>query len=269
MPSPEELRRALHEEADAASPAPVDLGAVLSSSRARRRRRGTAVIGTAAAVLVVAAAGGTALTIGLQQPATTTADAPLQKSEGFADASQPADGEGVAPADEPPTSDDLVLVPVDRLNPCGAAPLGPTPVAADGLALTATLLGGLEAGGTGRVLVTITNTGDSAFSGELLGGPAVTLSDETTLWHTSGLAAERAALVLAPGASARYETEVRAVRCSPDDEAGLALPTELPAVSPGAYGLSAAVAVAAPDAPLGAPLVSSRVEVVIGAGGTE
>lgn len=265
VPDPEDLRRALRDEADAASPPPIDLDAALESSRANRRRRRTALVGTAAAVLLVAAAGGTALTVGLgvQQSATTTADAPLEESESFADASDPADGAGVAPADEPQQAE-AALVPVDRLNPCGAPPLGATPVEATGLAITVVLQGALAPGGSANAVVSITNVGDASYTGELLTGPAVTLSDSATLWHTSGLQSARTPLELAPGASTAFVAEVRAVRCSPEDEADRMLPAELPAIPAGAYWLSAAVALADPAAPLGVPLVSPRIEVAVG-----
>ncbi|MFK4730241.1 hypothetical protein ROT00_11180 [Agromyces mediolanus] len=267
-PDPEELRRALRSDAAHAEGAELDLPAVLARSRSERRRRRTALVGGAAAAVVALAVGGLAVAGGLGLPgASTTADAPASSESGDADAGAATDpstpATGVAPADEPP-EEELVLRPIDRLNRCGAPPAGPSAPAGSGLSIEVVAVSSPAPGGTGEATVRITNTGSEGYSGELLAGPALTVADDVTLWHTSGLEAVRTPLALAPGASVELTAPVRAVRCDGADDASLADPGRLPALAPGEYRLSAAVAIAAPDAPLGLPLVSEAVRLTVG-----
>lgn len=262
-PDPDELRRALRADASNAEGARLDLDEVLARSRRERRRRRTTLVGGTAAAVAVLAIGGIALTGGLGLNAgSTTADAPASSS---ADTDAETEGQslpstGVAPADEPP-EEELVLRPVDRLNACGAPPVGATAPGADGLTISIASVGRLDAGGSAQATVVLTNTGETRYRGELFAGPALTIADEVTRWHTSGLEAVRTPLELAPGASVELAATLRAVRC--DDDASLADPGALPALAPGEYRLSAAVALAAPGAALGVPLVSEAVELTV------
>ncbi len=76
-PDPTGLGEDLKRAADAATPRPVDVDAVLAASRSRRRARRTAVVTGAGAVAAVLVVGG--LVFGLQRPGgdATTADAPI------------------------------------------------------------------------------------------------------------------------------------------------------------------------------------------------
>jgi len=260
-PDPEALRRALHADAEGADGARLDLDGVLARSRRERRRRRTAVVSGAASAVAVLAIGGVVLSGGLGMNAgSTTADAPASSStEADGDAAG-APATGVAPADEPPQVE-LALRPIDRLNPCGTPPAAANTPTADGLAIAITALPPLDAGGSAQATVTLTNTGDAPYRGELFAGPALTVADEVTRWHTSGLEAVRTPLALEPGEGIELTAPVRAVRC--DDEAALTDPGALPALAPGSYALSAAVALAAPGTALGVPLVSEPVQLTV------
>jgi hypothetical protein len=261
-PDPEELRRALRADAEGADGARLDVDGVLARSRGERRRRRTAVLSGAAAAVAVLAIGGVALSVGLGGNAgSTSADAPAgttTEADGGESPSLPATG--VAPADEPP-EEELVLRPIDRLNPCGAPPAAANSPSADGLAITVSAVTALDSGGAGQATVTLTNTAGTAYRGELFAGPALTIAGEVTQWHTSALEPVRTPLELAPGASIEFTATLRALHCV--DDAALTDPGELPALAPGAYRLSAAVALAAPGAALGVPLVSEPVELTV------
>lgn len=263
-PDPEELRRALRADASNADGARLDVDGVLARSRRERRRRRTAVVtGAASALAVLAIGSAVALTGGFgANTASTTADAPASTSiEADGDAGSPSlPATGVAPADEPP-QEELALRPIDRLNPCGTPPAAANSPTDDGLAIAISAVPALEPGGTGLATVTLSNTGDAPYRGELFAGPALTIADGVTRWHTSGLEAVRIPLVLDPGESVEFSAPVRAARC--DDDAALAAPDALPALAPGSYALSAAVAIAAPGAALGIPLVSQAVQLTV------
>jgi hypothetical protein len=246
---PERLREALRRDAAHAPGAPIDLDAVLARSASVRRRRRGAVLGGAAAGVVVLAAGGYALSLwfGGSGPAATTAGAP---EAGAPEAGAPASseqtdastgGDAVAPADQAPFASDLALAPLDRLNACGAEPAAVGPVAVDGLELRVEAPAALAPGERATAVVTLVNTGDAPFSGELRSGPALTIADDVTVWHTSGLEPAREPIELAAGASASFEAELVAEHCEAADEAGPVLPPGLPPLAPGAYRLSAAV----------------------------
>ncbi|GAA2456795.1 hypothetical protein [Agromyces soli] len=263
-PDPEALRRALHADAEGADGARLDLEGVLSRSRRDRRRRRTAILSGAASAVAVLAIGGVVLSGGLVMNAgSTTADAPASASteaDGDAAGSPAPSATGVAPADEPP-QEELALRPIDRLNPCGTSPAAANTPSADGLAIEISAVPALDAGGIAQATVTLTNTGEVPFRGELFAGPALTVADEVTRWHTSGLEAVRMPLALEPGEHIELTAPVRAVRC--DDDAALTDPGALPALAPGSYALSAAVSLAAPGAALGVPLVSEPVQLTV------
>ena len=114
-PDPTGLGEDLKRAADAASPRPVDVDAVLAASRSRRRAYRTAVVTGAGAVAAVLVVGG--LVFGLQRPGgdATTADAPVVSESGSAEtAPEIASGES---ADD---AAGLRLAAPEALNP--AAP---------------------------------------------------------------------------------------------------------------------------------------------------
>ena len=115
-PDPTGLGEDLKRAADAATPRPVDVDAVLAASRSRRRARRTAVVTGAGAVAAVLVVGG--LVFGLQRPGgdSTTADAPIMsESAGSAEtAPEIASGES---ADD---AAGLRLAAPEAVNRCGA-----------------------------------------------------------------------------------------------------------------------------------------------------
>lgn len=256
---PERLRDALHRDAEGAPPSSIDLDAVLARSGSARRRRRAALIGGAAGALVIVAAGGLALggLLGVG-PASTTADAPASSESGEAERAPDASAAsgGVAPADQAPFASDFAGTPIDRLNPCGAEPVAAGLAVESGLELRVEAPTAVAPGARATAVVTLTNTSGVAYAGVLVSGPALTISDSVTVWHTSGLEAVRTPIELAPGASTSFEAELVAAHCEPADEVAPALPDDLPALAPGEYRLSAAISLGGDAQPLGTPLVS-------------
>ncbi|MGX5696573.1 hypothetical protein ACWKWP_10285 [Agromyces soli] len=241
----ERLRDALRRDAAHAPGAPIDLDVVLASSASVRRRRRTTVLGGAAAAVVVLAAGGFALSLWLdgRGSVSTTAGSPVSGAPEAGEQTDASTGSGgaVAPADQAPFASDLALAPLDRLNACGSVPVSASSAAVDGLELRVDPPAALAPGGRSTVAVTLVNTGAAPFSGELRSGPALTVADDVTVWHTSGLELVGEPIELEPGASTSFEAELVAERCEAADEAGPALPPTLPPLAPGPYRLSAAV----------------------------
>jgi hypothetical protein len=234
-PDPTGLGEGLKRAADAATPRPLDVDAVLAASRSSRRARRTAMVAGAGSVAVVLAVGG--LVFGLQQTGGgfTTADAPVVS--GSAESSDT--GPEVARDD---AASGTMLVAPESVNPCGAPVATATDAATSPLAVTvATPAAPLAPGATGSVEVTVTNTGDAPVTGDLSAVPAVTLAQSgDAVWHSSGTSgAGMAPIALAPGASLTLPAEVTAQRCTTTDDQGAGLPDGLPPVEPGDYAVGA------------------------------
>ncbi|KRE26116.1 hypothetical protein [Agromyces sp. Soil535] len=235
-PDPTGLGEGLKRAADAASPRPVDVDAVLAASRSRRRARRTAMVAGAGAVAVVLAVGG--LVFGLQQTGggSTTADAPVVSGSAESSDAVPeaARGEDAASG--------LMLVAPESVNLCGAPVATATDAATSPLAVTvAPPAAPLAPDGTGSVEVTVTNTGVEPVTGDLSVVPAITLAQTgDAVWHSSGTSdAGMAPIALAPGASLTLPAEVTAQRCTTADDQGAGLPGDLPPLEPGDYAVGA------------------------------
>ncbi|PWC03121.1 hypothetical protein [Agromyces badenianii] len=246
--------------ADAAAPRPIDVDAVLSASRARRRSRRTAIVGGAAAAVIVLGAGGIVVSAGLgglgPGVSTTAGDASLSESPAAGTVPESATGDALG----------LKLAAPERVNLCGAPIAAATDAAMVPLAVTVTTPATVGAGASVDALVTVTNTGDAPVGGELRLAPALTVAEAgIAVWHSSGDAApESRAIELAPGASIELTGTFETRRCSADDELGPALPADLPALSPGAYEVSAVVMFS--EAPQGSTghLISRPAPIVVG-----
>jgi len=233
-PDPTGLGEGLKRAADAATPRPVDVEAVLAASRSRRGARRTAVLGGVGAAVAVLAVGG--LVFGLQQTGggSTTADAPVVPGSAESSDTAPEAARG----DD--TASGTMLVAPESVNLCGA------PVATDAatspLAVTvAPPAAALAPGATGSVEVTVTNTGDEPVAGDLSLVPAVTLAETgVAVWHSSGTSdAGMAPIALAPGKSLTLPAEVATLRCTAADDQGAGLPGDLPPLEPGGYAVGA------------------------------
>lgn len=129
----------------------------------------------------------------------------------------------------------------EQINRCGA-PLTDTVPSATGLVLE--VVDPLTAtAGPGPITATVrmTNTGTEPVAGSTFGSPALTLSrDGIVLWHSNGATEALDVVVdLAPGQSIDYTTTFVAVECAAEDEDRGEFRTDLPALPPGAYDLSA------------------------------
>jgi hypothetical protein len=244
-PDPTGLGEDLKRAADAASPRPVDVDAVLAASRSRRRARRTAVVTGAGAVAAVLAVGG--LVFGLQRTGggATTADAPIaSESAGSAEtAPEIASGES---ADD---TAGLRLAAPETVNRCGAAVV-PLADAADAPLAVSVVppIGQVPPGGTAAVTVTVTNTGSEVVTGVLSRVPAITVAEaDVVAWHSSGTSEAGATDVsLQPGEAVTLTGMLSAMRCTAADDGGTGLPPDLPPLAPGPYVLSATVAFSTP-----------------------
>jgi len=274
-PDPGGLSEALAHEADAATPRPVDLDAVLRGSRARRRHRRRAVVGVTASVAGVLVVGALAFGVGSLGPRSATtagssaADGPVAsesqaEQDGDAAAGQ---SEAVAPQDGAQFGDDALVVGPDAVNRCGAL-IATATDAADG-PLTATLVspvGPVAPGADGVVRVRVVNEGSTVVEGSLRSSPSITVSDAgTTVWHPSlavddGLVPVR----LAPGEDVELEGRFTADSCSAADEQDGAIAADLPPLPDGAYALSAVVAFVGSTGANPVLVVSPTVPVTVG-----
>lgn len=254
------LGEGLKRAADAATPRPVDVDAVLAASRSRRRARRAAIASGAGALAAVLVVGG--LVIGLQggtvsSSGGTTADAPAVSESAGGDAEE-AQGDA-APG--------LGLLLPERVYRCGAA------VAAVGDPTDAPLAVSVEppvapvpAGGAASVMVTVTNTSTEVVEGELSRAPAITVADvDVVAWHSTGTSEAGAIEIsLAPGESVTLAGVVEALHCTAADDDGTGLPPGLPPLSPGPYGLGAAVAFSTPAEGMVLLLASPLVPMSVG-----
>jgi len=91
--------------------------------------------------------------------------------------------------------------------------------------------------------VTLTNTGAFQVHGVILAEPTMTVSrDGLTLWHSAGASPQAAQdVALAAGESQSFPAFFTPVDCSAADDAQLEFPQTLPAITPGAVALIAAI----------------------------
>lgn len=236
------LGEGLKRAADAATPRPVDVDAVLAASRSRRHARRTAIVSGAGALAAVLAVGG--LVIGLQggtvsSSGGTTADAPAASESAGAE-------DGQAQGDTAPGPG--LLLP-ERVYRCGSA-VAPIehPTGAPLAVTVEPPVAPVPPGAAASVMVTVTNTGTRVVEGELSRVPAITVADvDVVAWHSTGTAEAGAIEIsLAPGESVSLPGVVEALHCTAADDDGTGLPPDLPPLSPGPYGLGAAVAFSTP-----------------------
>ncbi|MGW9181991.1 hypothetical protein [Agromyces sp. NPDC055661] len=233
------LGEGLKRAADAATPRPVDVDAVLAASRSRRRSRRTAIASGAGALAAVLVVGG--LVIGLQggSGGSTTAGAPAVSESAGAEAG----------AVEEEAGSGLRLAAPETVNRCGSAVVGAGERAGTPLAVSVEApVAPVPPGAAASVVVTVTNTGTEVVEGELSRVPAITVADvDVVTWHSSGTSEAGAVHVsLAPGESVTLPGVVEALHCTAADDDGEALPGDLPPLSPGPYALGATVAFSTP-----------------------
>jgi hypothetical protein len=131
--------------------------------------------------------------------------------------------------------------PADRINLCGGA-LAEVAPSATGLVLTP-VFPDAQAGATSvEGTVTLTNTGSESVTGYSSASPAITLAQNgVVLWHSNGPVIQLATeVVLAPGESLEYAASFTPVVCGVEDDLAESFATDLPAVPPGEYQVSAA-----------------------------
>ena len=243
-PDPNALGDTLKQAADAATPHPVDVDAVLGASRARRRSRRNAVvggIGAAAAVLVI---GGGVMAALQGYGGLTAADAPisLESAESGDVASDAAEG-GAA--------DDATgqrLVAPEQVNRCGAPVAAPTDAATSPLAVAVAVPAApVQPGTTNPVTVTVTNTGADVVAGTIDAAPLTVADAGITVWHSGpGSDLPPQPISLAPGESASLEGTFETRRCDDADDVGGSLRADLPGLEPGEYGVGAVVSFTGP-----------------------
>lgn len=230
----DELHEALREAADATTPHPIDVDAVLRASRARRRARRTAAAGGVGAAVALLAVGG--LVFGMQQgTGPVSGQAPI--------AVQPTEGEDAAAPDgaagTPESATGFLTTPADAL-PCGE-PATRADAATSPLVVAVTPPGSVPPGGSAAVAVTVTNDGAAPVEGELWSTPVVAIFDDGAAVSRSIPAGDAVlAISLEPGESITVTGSFETVGCIADaatpDSAAAAVP--LPA---GAYELGVVV----------------------------
>lgn len=248
MPTEDDLRN-LFASADAEGGG-VDVKRAISRARARRLPR----------QLAAGAVGGLALTgilvVGIQTSLTPNLSTSTVQGEALAPETAPAAGAANDSA--------VKRAPAEKINLCGG-PLAEVAPSQSGLRLDVAFPATAAiAPGTVTGTVTLVNTTSERITGTTAGAPTVTLSQGgSVLWHSNGAIDLAARIVdLGPGESLEYAASFVPVRCDTADETGDAFRSDLPAVSPGDYGLSAAIDFQ-PDAPAADGLVSG-LELVTG-----
>jgi hypothetical protein len=242
-PDPNRLGDTLKRAADAATPRPVDVDAVLRASRARRRARRTAVvggIGAAAAVLVI----GGGVMAGLQGLGGPTAAEAPTAFESAELSPGPADERG-----DSGDTDDLRFMALEQVNRCGAPVAAPTDAATSPLTVTVEVPPArVQPGTTNPATVRVTNTGTDVVSGSLGEFAPITVAESgITVWHSGPGEAVVRQVSLAPGESTALEGAFDARFCAEGDDAGGSLPADLPWLEPGEYGVGAVVSFTSPD----------------------
>lgn len=222
MPTENDLRD-MFAESDAPR-STLDAKRVIARSRARRLPRQLA----AGAVGALAVAGISVLAIQVtqvQSPATTTAGEAYDQSE--------------------PLAPEMAIkrAPADKINLCTGTVSDVAP-SQYGLQLEVTAPA-VAPVGTQPVTATVvlTNTSDREVVGYTAATPALTLSQGgTVLWHSNGpMILSVVTVDLQPGESLDYQASFTPVRCGVEDDSAEAFRTDLPAVEPGSYQLSALI----------------------------
>jgi len=259
-PDPNTIGDTLKRAADAATPRPVDLDAVLQASRARRRSRRSAVvggIGAAAAVLVI----GGGILAGLQGLGVQTADAPIAVESAESGGDSPETAEGGAADD----ATEARLVAPEQVNRCGAPVAAPTDAATSPLAVAVVAPAApVPSGTTNAVTVTVTNTGTEVVAGAIGAAPLTVADAGITVWHSGpGGDLPPRPISLAPGESASLEGAFETRLCDAADDVGGGLRADLPGLEPGDYGVGAVLSFTGPDGAI-AYLVSPLAPVSVG-----
>ena len=248
----DELRRALR-ETDAA-PTGIDVGSVLRRARRGRVARRTAVGATA--TLAVLALGFVALPLISDGGASSVSNE--SASDSGVDAPAPApESDGGGSAD----TGSIGVAPVEKLNLCTGT-LAEVGASSSGLVVSTSFPDTGTAGGTVDGVATVTNTGTARVIGTTGPVPAVTLSEDgTVVWHTNGPTVSSVVPIdLAPGESLELPASVETVRCGVEDDSGDGFRTDLPAVEPGAYGVSAAISFVSDRGEVPAETITGPVE---------
>jgi hypothetical protein len=242
-PDPNRLGETLKRAADAATPRPVDVDAVLRASSARRRARRTALVGGVGAVAAALLIGGGVMAglQGLGGPTAAEAPTAFESAELSTDAVEEGGDAGAA--------DDLRFMAPEQVNRCGAPVAAPTDAAASPLSVTvevpATLV---RPGTTNPVTVTVTNTGTDVVSGSLGEFAPITVAESgITVWHSGPGEGSLRQVSLAPGESTVLEGSFETRFCAEADDLGGSLRAGLPGLEPGGYGVSAIVSFTSPD----------------------
>jgi len=231
MPSEDELREQFHRENPGGA---IDLDAVLRRSRARRRPRVAA-----AAIVSSLAVLGVVVPVSISVASSTTS---TLSAGSAASASDDGKAPEAAGAGRPSGPGGVAQINIQGLNPCGAALTTPAP-AADGLVLTVQPVDAAASDREILVTVTLSNTGAAEVAGSLSPFPTLALSrDGLVLWHSNGPVPSIAQQIdLAPGASTTFTTTFEPVVCAAEDDGPSGFRSDLPAVGPGDYQLSAVI----------------------------
>ena len=247
MPTESELRSFLQETgpADAGRRLPVDASLIVRRARRRRLPKQLALGGT---VTLAAAGIGIASIQGLQLTGGSSGTAVLgSASDGVAESAPGTEAvttPGSAGGDELDAGgDEIKRAPASRINFCGGS-LAEVAPSVTGLVLTTEFPDGAPTDGspvTGTV--TLVNTGTERVSGTTSATPAITLAQNgIVLWHTNGPEIAMAMMVdLDPGESMQYGASFTPVRCEAEDDSGESFRENLPPLTAGTYGVSAAI----------------------------
>jgi hypothetical protein len=242
-PDPNTIGDTLKRAADAATPRPVDLDAVLQASRARRRSRRNSIVGGIGAVAAVLVIGGGVMA-GLQGLGGQTADAPIAV-ESAESGGSPETAEGGAAND----ATEARLVAPEQVNRCGAPVAAPTDAAASPLAVAVVAPAApVQPGTTNPVTVTVTNTGTDVVAGAIGASPLTVADAGITVWHSGpGDDLPPQPISLAPGESASLEGAFETRFCDVADDVDGSLRADLPGLEHGEYGVGAVVSFTGPD----------------------
>jgi hypothetical protein len=247
--------RSLFEGTEDTPAQPLDADEIVRRSRRRRAPR-QALVGGAAVLAVgaIVAVGGFGVfgSGGGGSDGSGSADSgssvtSMSGSSGGESVEVPDSPPFAAPdAAQAPTSDGIGRAPADRINLCEGT-LAEVAPSTTGLELVPHFPATASADGTVSGTVTMTNTGESTFSGSTAAFPAITLSqDGVVVWHSNGPTAMVAATVrLAPGESMDYPATFEPVRCTVADDSAESFRADLPPLEPGEYEASALIDISA------------------------
>ncbi len=232
----EELRAALHAEAEAVSGSEIDTRRIVRSSRGRRVARKLAA-GGAMSVLVLGAGAGIMVSPLLQQTASDSGtvnvlEAPAAR-DGAGASGYTESGEGSAGGS--------MLAPAYKVNGCGGPLATATEEGQFPLLLDVEFPDAAPVGDTVSGEVSVTNIGNETISGRMGQVAAMTLSqDGVVLWHTPNATLD-APVALEPGDTVLIDATFEPEMCAPEDEGVPGFRPGLPKVPAGEYQLSAAL----------------------------